>query len=97
MIILDQPQSPFKFESFLNIAEQDQASVLDQLANQEQLFLAFYGDDLSYRFTKVVRHGEQQWQKLDELVEQATHHWQQIPEEQRDFDKAKAEFMRHLI
>lgn len=97
LLILDQPNNPFKFESFLNVAEEDQARVLAQLANQEQLFLAFYGDDLTHRFTKIVEHDRQQWQYLDELVDQATHYWDQLPPERRDFDRAKAEFLRRFV
>jgi hypothetical protein len=36
------------------VAEEDQAHVLDELANQDELYLSFYGDDLKYRFTKTV-------------------------------------------
>ena len=91
--ILDRPDNPYKFESFLNIAEQDQANVLAQLANQDELYLAFYGEDLNYRFTKVIPHDKQQWQQIDELVAEATDHLTKIPPEKRDFDQAKAAFI----
>jgi hypothetical protein len=45
---------------------------LDQLANQDQLFMAFYGNDLGYRYSKVIPHDQQQWLQLDELVATAT-------------------------
>jgi hypothetical protein len=54
VVIFDRPENPFEFESFLNVAEEDQAHVLDELANQDELYLSFYGDDLKYRFTKTV-------------------------------------------
>ena len=66
-----------------------------KLANQEELYLAFYGDDLGYRYTKAIPHSEQQWQQLDELVAMASNYWEKLPPEQRDFDRAKADFMRH--
>jgi hypothetical protein len=91
--ILDRPSNPYRFESFLNVGQADQARVLAELANQDQLYLAFYGDDLTHRFTKIVDHDEQQWQYLDELVAEATAYWEQIPLERRDFDRAKAEFV----
>jgi hypothetical protein len=97
LLILDQPNKPFKFESFLNVAEEDQARVLSQLANQDRLYLAFYGDDLTHRFTKIVQHDRQQWQYLDELVDQATRYWHKLPPERRDFYQAKAEFMRRFV
>jgi hypothetical protein len=97
LVILDHPSSPYKFESFLNVAEENQLQVLSQLANQGQLYLAFYGDDLTHRFTKIIAHDRQQWQYLDELVGQATRYWQQLPREQQDFDRAKAEFMSKFV
>jgi len=97
LVIPDRPDNPFNFESFLNVAEEDQARVLVQLAGQDHLFMAFYGDDLGYRYAKVIPHSEQQWQQLDELMAKATDHWNRIPPEQRDYDRAKAEFMRKYI
>ena len=94
LVIIDRPDNPFKFESFLNVAESDQAAVLAQLAGQDHLYLAFYGDDLTYRFTKVIRHETEQWQQLDELTAEAYRYWQEIPLTQRDFDLAKAIFMQ---
>ena len=47
--------------------------------------------------TKEVDHDEQQWQQLDELVEQASRYRDLLPLEQRDFDRAKVEFMRRFI
>jgi hypothetical protein len=67
------------------------------LAGQDRLYLAFYGDDLTHRFTKIVNHDRQEWQYLDELVAEALDHWQQIPPEQRDFDLAKADFVRPFV
>ena len=94
LVIIDQPDNPFKFESFLNVAESDQSAILAQLAGQEHLYLAFYGDDLTYRFTKVIRHDTRQWQQLDELAAEAYRYWQEIPMTQWDFDWAKAMFMQ---
>ena len=63
-MILDDLLNPYKFESFLNVGQEDQARVLARLANQDQLYLAFYGDDFDHRFTKIVNHDRQQWQYL---------------------------------
>jgi hypothetical protein len=97
LAIIDQPLNPYKFESFLNVAEADQVRVLNQLANQDELYLVFYGDNLKYRYTKVVAHDAYIRPQLDELIEQATHHWEELPPEQRDFDRAKAEFIRRSL
>jgi len=55
-VVLDSLFTPFKFESFLNVSEEDRSEVLNELANQEELYMAFYGDDLGYRFSRVVPH-----------------------------------------
>ena len=94
--ILDQPRNPYRFESFLNVGQEDQVRVLVQLANQERLYLAFFGDDLSHRFTKIVPHDKRQWQYVDELLTQATDYLEQVPPDRRDYDRAKTEFMRRF-
>jgi hypothetical protein len=94
LLVYDDSRDPFCFESFLNVAAPDQLAVLAELAGQEELYMAFYGDDLTYRYTAVVPHGEQQWQRLDEIISQAEAYWSQLPTEARDFDQAKALYMR---
>ena len=95
MTVIDNPFQPYKLESFLNVAADDQARILAQLANQDHLLLAFYGDNLEYELSLTVTHGEQQWQQLDELMAQALRYWRTLPQKVRDFDKAKAEFLRY--
>ena len=68
LIIFDNPIHPFRFESFLNVGDEEQLNVLAALAGQEELHLVFFGDDLEYRFTKTLPHDEQQWQQLDEIT-----------------------------
>lgn len=93
IVIVDQPVNPYRFESFLNVGNDDQAHVLATLTNQNQLYLAFYGDALTYQFTKTLPHTEQQWQQLDGLITHATNYWQQLSPDFRDFDRAKARYM----
>ena len=93
MNVMDDPQHPFMFESFLNVTEETQANVLAELTGQDKLFLAFHGDNLTHRFTTAVQHDEQQWQLLDVLAEEATQYWEQLPEHVRDYDLAKAMFL----
>jgi hypothetical protein len=45
MTVVDRPEDPYRFESFSNVTAEDQAQVLAELANQEKLHLAFYGDE----------------------------------------------------
>jgi hypothetical protein len=97
LVILDDPAQPYLFESFLNVAEKDQARVLAQLIRQDRLRLAFYGDHLNHRFTKIVPQDVQQRQQLAELVQEAIAHWAEIPAHQRDYDRAKEEFIRRFV
>lgn len=78
----------------MNLAEEDQVEILAQLTCQDRLYLAYQGDELNHRFTKIIQHDDQQRQQLDELVRKEVDHWAEIPAEYRDFDHAKAEFMR---
>lgn len=91
--VIDDPDNPYRFETFFNVADEQQVDILSELAAQDKLHFAFYGDDLSPTFTKTVPHNEQQWQHLDELVEEAIAYWTSLPPEERNFDLAKAEFM----
>jgi len=95
MIILDNPSNPYRFESFLNVGEKDQANILAQLAGQEKLYMTFYGDDLEYDFTKIIPHDTQQWQQLDEMTLEAQKYWESIPAEKRDYDQAKTKYLSH--
>jgi hypothetical protein len=97
LTIQDQPRNPYRFESFLNVAEANQENVLAQLANQDRLHLAFYGDDLQYRYTKIIPHSIQQWQFLDEMVMKAKKYWDSLPEGERDYEQAKADFMKRFV
>ena len=96
LTIIDQPQNPFRYESFLNIGDPDQGRVLDRLLHQEKLYLSFYGNGFGYRFTKAIEHDAAQRAQLSNLVAQATAHWQNIPAIERDFDRAKIEFQRYF-
>lgn len=93
LLVCDDPANPYRFESFLNVAVPDQLATLAELAGQEELYMAFYGDDLTYRHTTVVPHGEQQWQRLDDIITRAELYWQGLPDERRNFDQAKAAYM----
>jgi hypothetical protein len=97
LTIQDQPAHPYRFESFLNVTEPDQENILSQLANQDRLYLAFYGDDLQYRYTKIIPHSKHQWQFLDEMVMKAQKYWEGLPEGERDYDQAKADFMKRYL
>lgn len=95
-VIMDDPHNPYRFESFLQVGQEDDARLLDELTSQEQLYLAFYGENLTHRFTKVVVQSEEKREELARLVEAARAHWHSIPEGERDVEQAKAEFQRRF-
>lgn len=64
---------------------------------QKRLYLDFYGDGLTHRFTKTIHQSAQQRQQLAELVQEAIVHWAEIPAHQRDYGQAKEEFMRRFV
>lgn len=90
--IFDQPANPYRFESFLNTSREDDAQIVEQLGTQEDLYLAFHGENFTHRFTKVIGHSQIQRDHLHRLADQAADHWAHIPEAQRDFNRAKVEF-----
>lgn len=96
-VVLDNPRNPFQFESFLNVADEAQAQVLADLVKQEHFTMAFYGDDLSYQYAKVITHEPNSRQQLATAVAHARLYWDQIEPEQRNFDLAKADFMAHFL
>ena len=71
----DIPLKPYQFEAFYDVALEEHARMLAQLAIQEQLYLAFCDENGTHRFTQLVPHDEQQWQFLEHLVAQADKHW----------------------
>lgn len=96
LIIIDQPQNPYRFESFLNVGQEHDTRLLEELLSQEQLYLAFYGEDFAFRFVKVIDHKEGQREQLRQLVDRAADYWRKLPEGQQDFDRAKVEFQRRF-
>ena len=92
LVILDRPENPYQFESFLNVGDGAQKGILTHLIQQDRLQLAFYDYILSYRYTKLLPHGESQQAKLQNLAAQAWAYWLNLPPSERDFDLAKASF-----
>lgn len=91
--VIDDPDNPYRFETFFNIEDDAQADILAGLTNQRKLYFAFYGDDLSHSHTTSLPHDEQHWQYLDELVEEAIAYWNSLPTNERNFDLAKEQFI----
>lgn len=92
LTILDQPQSPCCFETFFNITKSESLRILAKQLQQDTLILAFLGDDLEHRFSKVLPFPQEERQALHQLIGQAIERLVSIPRGKRDFDLAKAQF-----
>jgi hypothetical protein len=66
--IIDQTLNPYKLESFLNMGLVKEARVVATLGSQQSLYLAFYGQDITCRFTKVIGHNASQRDQLHRLA-----------------------------
>jgi hypothetical protein len=90
--IYDQPQTPLALETFINISDDQQRADYASLAQQETLTLLFYDETLAHQLTKLVpfhNHDDTAYilQTADSLL-------QLIPDEERNFDLAKATVMQ---
>jgi hypothetical protein len=94
--IMDDLANPYKLEHFLNVADPEQARCLSRLVQQEGLTFDFYGEEYEYAFSMDVAHGERMRRRLDAYVRQAIAYYGEIPADERDFDRAKAEFQREF-
>jgi hypothetical protein len=90
--IFDQPQNPLVLESFTNVDEEDQWSDFAQLGEQEELLFLFYDETLSHRLTKRVQNTGKQ--EMGRILNWADRIKAATPDEQYDFDAAKAAVMR---
>jgi hypothetical protein len=94
--ILDNPYSPYVLEHFLNVSDPDQARCLSHLVKQPELSFDFYGAEFEYIHSKKVTHPVAMRQRLEQIVRRAIEFYGEILTEERDFDRAKAEFQRHF-
>jgi hypothetical protein len=96
VMIRDDPRSPYVLELFLNVADHDQARYLSTLVQQEELIFDFFGEDYEYAYSRRLPHPKEMRRILHAFVVRAIEDWGNIPEEHRDFDRAKAEFQKRM-
>ena len=85
----DQPPSSLAFESFINVDDEEQRSDYGELARQDLIPLHFYDDALQHRLAKTVRNSLRP--SIPQLLVTALSLRARIPQDQLDFDRAKAE------
>ena len=91
LTVYDDPSQPLRFESFINVAEQDQYADFAALANQERLVVLFYDEQLRHRLSKLIHAGLDN--AIAEMLARAEQVRSAIPAEHYDFGRAKAEVM----
>ncbi|MEM7034071.1 MAG: hypothetical protein AAF629_31310 [Chloroflexota bacterium] len=89
--IYDRSNRPYRFETFINVAEGEQLACITQLAEQAELNLHFFDSRTEYVFTKAIRQAIQSRQTLHGLISEAEADYARL-EDQWDFDQAKARF-----
>jgi hypothetical protein len=89
--IYDRPHTPLAFETFTNIADQDQREDFARLAEQDRLLLLFYDEQVAHRLTKVVPYHDDG--PVLAILMQAAQLHARIPQDRIDFDAAKQAVM----
>jgi hypothetical protein len=92
LVIYDDPARPLAFESFINVEDRQQRSDYAALADQPELHMLFYDESLAHRLTKSVAHTVRG--RVPEVLKKADELFHAIPEDEFNFDIAKAAVMR---
>lgn len=94
LTIFDQPENPYRFETFINVAAPEQLACVMKLLAQETLLIHFFGRQTEYIFTKEINYPVMQRGELGELVRQALQDQEKLVEDW-DFNQAKTIFQAH--
>jgi hypothetical protein len=91
----DRPIRPLAFEAFINVGDPQQRSDYAALADQPELHMLFYDEDLSHRLTKSVAHSSRD--RVPEILVKAAEIFHAIPDDEFSFEIAKAAVMRRTF
>ena len=91
LTLYDRPDTPLALESFTNVTDDSQRADFAALAPQEQLILLFYDQTLKHRLTKLVPYPAPR--EVEQVLTVAQALAAAIPEERRDFDRAKQDVL----
>jgi hypothetical protein len=89
--IYDQPERSLAFETFVNVGDPDQRADYEALSRQDELVMLFYDQTLNHALSKRVRLTDPP--QLVQVLTTADRLLAAIPEDQRNFDRAKADVM----
>jgi hypothetical protein len=92
LTVYDQPQRPLGLETFTNAEQPDQREDFARLAEQDQLPLLFYDEQLRHRLSKVVPYDDDG--RVGEILGEADRLLAAIPPERFSFERAKLAVLR---
>ena len=92
LTVYDQPARPLGLETFTNAEQPDQRADFAHLAEQDQLPLLFYDEQLAHRLSKVVPYQDDG--RVGEILREADRLLAAIPPERFSFERAKDAVMR---
>jgi len=87
LTVYDQPDRPLALETFTNVEQPDQREDFAHLAEQEQLLLLFYDEQLAHRLSKVVPYQDQG--TIQAILSRAERELAGIPPDRFSFEQAK--------
>src|SRR5215204_904132 len=93
--IYDRPTSSLAFETYVNVGDPDQRTDYEALTRQDELVMLFYDQAVTHALSKRVRLTDQVG--LLRALTTADRLLAAIPEDQRDFDTAKAAVMEQTV
>jgi hypothetical protein len=89
--VYDKPEHPLAFETFFNVADEQQRTDFAALQKQKRLLMLWYDEALQHRLTKGVTLGDPK--TLTAILAQADRLRAAIPDDRFDFDAAKKAVM----
>lgn len=92
--VYDQPERPLALETFTNAEQPDQREDFARLAEQDQLLLLFYDEQLAHRLSKVVPYQDEG--RVGEILRRADGLLAAIPPGRFNFERAKLAVMRQI-
>lgn len=72
--IYDQPDAPFQFDTFLNVAQPDDLDLLVRLSKQRRMVIHLFDLQCDYLFSKMINHRSPAQFELSQLIGQAQRH-----------------------
>jgi hypothetical protein len=88
----DQPSRPLAFETFVNVQDPQQRADYAALADQPELRMLCYDEELAHRLTKRVTHSARD--RVPEILARADALFHAIPDDEFSFEIAKAAVLR---